>query len=114
MTVYGSLALLAPFLFHSDLRWAVEPVGLPVVLRLGLVATALAYMFFARGHRSVPAVHAVTLSLAEPLTAAALGIIVLNERLTLTAALGMGLVLSGLVVLALTRPGHDKKLLFPG
>lgn len=103
--------LLAPFLFRSDLRWAIEPGGLLVVLHLGLFATALAYILFARGLRSVPVVHAVTLSLAEPLTAAALGVIILNERLTLTGALGMGLVLAGLVVLTLTRTGHDRKLL---
>ena len=95
--------LLLPFLFSSDLGWAVTPGGLLVILHLGLVATALAYLFFARGLRSVPAVHAVTLSLAEPLTAAALGILILRENLTPTAAVGMGLVLTGLVVLGTTR-----------
>lgn len=98
--------LLSPFLFRADLRWAVEPNGLLVVLHLGLVATALAYLLFARGLRSVPAVHAVTLSLAEPLTAATLGILVLNERLTLTASIGMASVLAGLVVLVAPRPGR--------
>ncbi len=95
--------LLLPFLFSSNLGWAVTPGGLLVILHLGLVATALAYLIFARGLRSVPAVHAVTLSLAEPLTAAALGILILRENLTLTAAVGMGLVLAGLVVLGTTR-----------
>lgn len=100
--------LLAPFLFSSDLRWTVQPDGLLVVLHLGLITTALAYQLFARGLRSVPAVHAVTLSLAEPLTAAALGILFLNERLTITAALGMALVSGGLVVLTVprSRPSH--------
>jgi DME family drug/metabolite transporter len=95
--------LLMPLLFYSDLGWTVTPGGIVVILHLGLVATALAYLLFARGLRSVPAVHAVTLSLAEPLTAAALGILVLREGVTLTAALGMGLVLAGLVVLGTTR-----------
>ena len=95
--------LLAPFLFRSDLRWATEPGGLLVVLHLGLVATALAYLLFARGLRSVPALHAVTLSLAEPLTAATLGVLVLKERLTLASTTGMGLVLAGLVVLGTVR-----------
>lgn len=95
--------LLVPFLFQSDLRWATETGGLLVVLHLGLVTTALAYLLFARGLRTVPAVHAVTLSLAEPLTAAALGIIVLKERPTTTAAIGMALVLAGLVILGTSR-----------
>ena len=95
--------LLSPFLFHTDLHWAIEPGGLLVVSHLGLIATALAYLLFARGLQSVPAVHAVTLSLAEPLTAATLGIIVLKEQLTLTAAIGMALVLVGLIVLGMNR-----------
>lgn len=98
--------LLTPFLFSSDLRWALEPGGLFVVLHLGLITTALAYILFARGLRSIPATHAVTLSLAEPLTAATLGILVLKEQLTFTAASGMGLVLAGLVVLGMVRPGY--------
>jgi len=95
--------LLSPFLYGADLHWVIAPGGLIVVLHLGLVATALAYVLFARALRTVPAVHAVTLSLAEPLTAAALGIIVLGERLTGTAAAGMILVLAGLVVLGMAR-----------
>ncbi|MDD2898768.1 MAG: DMT family transporter [Desulfuromonadaceae bacterium] len=98
--------LLSPFLFHSDLSWSVTPGGLVVILHLGLVATALSYLLYARGLRSVPSVHAVTLSLAEPLTAATLGIIVLREKLTITASIGIGLVLAGLVVLA---TGRSKK-----
>ena len=101
--------LLVPFLFSSDLGWTFAPGGVVVVLHLGLIATALAYLLFARGLRSVPAVHAVTLSLAEPLTAAALGILLLKESLTVTAALGMGLVLAGLVVLGTTRSRNTGK-----
>ena len=100
--------LLTPFLFRSDLHWVFEPGGLFVVLHLGLVATALAYLLFARGLQSVPAVHAVTLSLAEPLTAATLGIFVLKERLTFTAMTGMILVLTGLVVLGTPRTRYGK------
>lgn len=104
--------LLAPFLIRSDLHWTFKPEGLLVVLHLGLVTTALAYLLFARALRSVPAVHAVTLSLAEPLTAAALGIIVLKERLTFTAVIGMALVLAGLIVVGMARSAYEKKQLF--
>ena len=100
--------LLTPLLFGYNLHWVVEPGGLFVVMHLGLVTTALAYVLFARALRTVPAVHAVTLSLAEPLTAATLGILVLKERMTVTAAAGMALVLAGLVVLATERTGKAK------
>jgi DME family drug/metabolite transporter len=101
--------LLSPFLLHSDLSWSAAPGGLFVILHLGLITTALAYLLFARGLQSVPTVHAVTLSLAEPLTAATLGILVLREKVTVTAAIGMALVLAGLVILTTARTGVEKK-----
>jgi drug/metabolite transporter, DME family len=96
----GALAL-SPLLFVVDLRWLMQLRGLAVALHLGVVATAIAYALFARGLRAVPVATAVTLSLAEPLTATALGVILLGERLTAPATLGSGLLLGGLALLAL-------------
>lgn len=99
--VFGIGALLlSPFLFTSDLQWVVAPKGIAVVLYLGVVVTALSYWLFARGLRSVPVATAVTLSLAEPLTAAVLGIVLLGERLSPTALCGIPLLFAGLAVLA--------------
>jgi DME family drug/metabolite transporter len=56
---------------------------------------------FARGLRLVSPSHAVSLSLAEPLTAGVLGILLVGETLTLTALLGIVLLLGSLVWLAL-------------
>ena len=94
---------LSPMLFAADLNWLAQPRGLGVVLHLGLVATAAAYTLFARGLMAVPVATAVTLSLAEPLTAGTPGVVVLGEQLTLVTALGMGLVFSGLALLSLGR-----------
>ncbi len=95
--------LLAPFLISSDLSWLAGPRGLLVVLHLGLIATALSYRLFARGLKTVPVATAVTLSLAEPLTAALLGVVVIGERLTLPALVGICLLFGGLALLAV-RP----------
>jgi DME family drug/metabolite transporter len=94
------------------------PGGLALVLYLGAVPTALAYVLFARGLERTGASETATLTLAEPLTAAALGVIALGERPGLAAAAGAALVLSGLAVLALrpaartrdvvTTPGYAK------
>lgn len=92
--------LLSPLLFTSDLHWMAAPRGIAAVLYLGVVVTALSYWLFARGLRSVPVATAVTLSLAEPLTAALLGIVVLGERLSPTALAGIPLLFAGLAVLA--------------
>jgi len=103
--VFGLAALLlSPILLQSDIGWVGTPRGAAVALHLGLLATTLSYLLFARGLRSLPAPTAVTLSLAEPLTAAGLGLLVLQERLSLAALLGGGLLLAGLISLS-WQPG---------
>lgn len=96
---FGGALLLAPLLFFVDLAWLGQPQGMAVALHLGLVATALAYMLYMRGLMILPTATAVTLALAEPLTAATLGIALLGERLTIPALLGMALIFAGLIVL---------------
>ncbi|WP_246329714.1 DMT family transporter [Geomonas limicola] len=92
--------ILSPLLFTADLAWMAAPRGIAMVLYLGVIVTALSYWLFARGLRSVPVATAVTLSLAEPLTAALLGIVVLGERLSPLALCGIPLLFAGLAVLA--------------
>jgi DME family drug/metabolite transporter len=96
---FGGALLLAPLLFFVDLTWLAQPRGVGVALHLGLVTIALAYMLYIRGLMTLPTATAVTLALAEPLTAATLGVFVLGERLTLPALLGMALIFAGLIVL---------------
>jgi drug/metabolite transporter, DME family len=92
--------LLAPILAFGDTAWLAAPEGAALALYLGLIPTALAYVLFAKGLEKLPAPSVATLTLAEPLTAATLGVIILGERPGAVAALGALLVLSGLLVLA--------------
>jgi DME family drug/metabolite transporter len=103
----GALILM-PVMLASDLTWLAQPRGLVVALHLGLITVAVAYLLFGRGLLVVPVATAVTLSLAEPLTAAALGVVVLGERLTTLAAVGIGLLLAGLALLAIGRRSRQK------
>ncbi len=64
------------------------------LLVLGLVHTALCLAVYLGAMRHVPAVHVSVLSYLEPLSAALLGWLVLDE------ALGLGTVLGGLLVVA--------------
>jgi DME family drug/metabolite transporter len=77
--------------------------GLTLALYLGALPTALAYLLFARGLERIGAGETATLTLAEPVTAAALGFAVLGERPGAAALAGAALVLGGLALLAL-RP----------
>lgn len=92
--------LLSPVLLFADTAWLVQPRGLAVALELGLLATAVAYLLFARGLKRVPVANAATLSLAEPLTAGLLGVVVLGERLELAGVAGAGLLMLGLVLIS--------------
>jgi drug/metabolite transporter, DME family len=82
--------------------------GLVLAVYLGALPTAAAYILFARGLERLGAGETATLTLAEPVTAAALGFAVLGERPGAAALAGAALVLAGLALLALrpTAPGR--------
>lgn len=91
--------LLSPLFLVTNTEWLFEPRGAIVSLHLGLLATAAAYILYARGLKRIPVATAVSLSLAEPLTAAILGIVLLGERFTLNTLVGLSLILTGLALL---------------
>ncbi|MEO0560741.1 MAG: EamA family transporter [Chloroflexota bacterium] len=97
--------LLAPLLFLTDVRWIASVGGAVVVIHLGLIATGLSYALFGRGLRTVPVAVAGTLSLAEPLTATLLGVLLLREQVPAAGWAGMALIFGGLLLLAVRRPG---------
>ena len=88
----GAAVLLAPVLAAGSPGWLLTARGLALIAYLGVVTTALAYLFYGRGLRTVSAPVAVTLGLAEPVVAAILGLVVLGERLTITDFVGLALV----------------------
>jgi DME family drug/metabolite transporter len=88
----GAAVLLAPVLAAGSAGWLLTGRGLAVTAYLGIVTTALAYLLYGRGLRTVSAPVAVTLGLAEPVIAAILGLVVLGERLTITDVAGLALV----------------------
>ncbi len=99
--------MLTPMLIGIDLDWLLQPRSIGVILHLGVATMALSYWLFARGLQTVQVGTAVTLSLAEPMTAATLGIIVLGEQLNAQAFFGICLIFSGLVVLVLKRKARE-------
>lgn len=98
----GALMLL-PLLLFVDIHWIGTLHGAATVFYFGLVTAALAYGLFARGLRTVPVASAVTLTLAEPMTAGLLGLLLLGEKMNTQAYCGMLLIFCGLVLLALPR-----------
>lgn len=64
-------------------------------LWLGLIGTGLTYVFWLRGVMRMSASAVTVFSLLSPLSATVLGIVVLEQHLTLLQTLGMVLVLTG-------------------
>jgi DME family drug/metabolite transporter len=112
---FGSAAvLLLPVLVLGDTAWLLTPGGVALALFLGLVPTALAYVLFGRGLRRLASGEVATLTLAEPLTATVLGVLVLGERPGALAVLGAALVLAGLVLLARSGREEEQAEVVPG
>lgn len=90
--------LLLPF-SNGSVGWLFDGGNIWPMLFMGLAATSLAYVLFLGGLEKISSSSAVTLSLAEPLTAAILGVLVVGETLSLTSWMGVALLLGGIIVL---------------
>ncbi len=100
--IFALAALIsAPLIFRGNSDWFETPRGFAMILWLGLIPTALAYIAFAFGLEKVKASTASTLILAEPATATLLAAIVLNESINLRGWLGVGTVIAGLIYLSI-------------
>ena len=78
----------------------VQPKLILGILGLGIVSTALPYVFYTKGLSVLAPSKASVLAFIEPMTATVVGILIFHEPLTLTAALGIGLIFSGIIVLS--------------
>ncbi|GAA4049367.1 DMT family transporter [Agromyces indicus] len=93
-------AVSLPVLLATDAAWITTPEGLAMALWLGLVTTTGAYLLFGAGLRRLTPATVSTLTLAEPLTATLLGVLLLQEQLPGTAITGLFVLASGIVLLA--------------
>jgi DME family drug/metabolite transporter len=76
----------------------------PWLLYLGLVPTALAYVLYVLGMRRTPVSESGVLTLVEPLTATALGVVWFGDRLGVAGGTGTALLLGAVTALILRRP----------
>jgi len=92
--------LLTPVLAFTRGAAAQLAAGWPLLLYLGVVPTAAAYVVFGAGLRRVTVTTAGIATLVEPLTAATLGVLLFGERLSTVAWAGAALLLGALGLLA--------------
>lgn len=101
MTFSLSALLLTPFYFIFDVSWLKDAGNVGIIFYLGIATTSIAYVLYGWGLRKIPASSALTLSLAEPTTAALLGVVVVGEVLSATSWVGIGLLLGSIAILTL-------------
>lgn len=90
--------LVTPVFFLLPLNWAFTGTAPVTLLALGVLSTGLAYALYTWGLKALPASTAVTLALAEPLTAWLLATFLINEPATPLKLIGAALLLAGLYV----------------
>lgn len=104
-SIFATAAVMgAPFLLLVDLNWMRSWSGMVMVAWLAVITIVLAYVLFAVGLKSLSASTVSTMTLVEPLTACILGLVLLDERLTLIGWLGLVILLAGVALLA--RPAR--------
>lgn len=100
MTFTLCAMMLLPF-GKDGVGWVVSGENVWPMLFMGLVATSLAYILYLAGLEKISSSSAVTLSLAEPLTAAMLGVFLVGEYLSPLSWMGVALLLGGIIVLTI-------------
>ena len=99
--VFSLAALLSiPVLLINGTSWLATSGGAVMIIWLGLIPTALAYILYAKGLKGIAPGVASTLILAEPATATILAAVVLNETINLQGWAGIATVAIGLVYLS--------------
>ncbi|GAA2173724.1 EamA family transporter [Arthrobacter parietis] len=91
--------LLMPVLFLTGAPLLESWHNFAVGAYMALVPMFLGYVFFGLGLARVMASTATTLSLAEPVVAAMLAVVIVGERLPAAGWIGVGLVIASLAVL---------------
>lgn len=100
MTFTICAIMLLPF-GKSGISWLGTQENLWPMLFMELFATSIAYILYLAGLEKISSSSAVTLSLAEPLTAALLGVFLVREYLSPISWMGVALLLGGILVLTI-------------
>jgi DME family drug/metabolite transporter len=94
----GAGVVLLPVGLVAGVGWLAEPDGLAMAAWLGVATVAVAYPLLAAGLAKVGVAATATLTLAEPATAAVLGLVVLGEHIEPAGWVGLALVAAGVGV----------------
>ena len=109
---FGAI-IQAPLSLGGDFSFMHEPKFILGVLYGGIATAGIAYGFFTYGISKIGTATAVTVGLMEPLTAAAMGVLLLGETIAPIGYLGIVFILIGLVIVSRPRDTSPTVLLEP-
>ncbi|WP_294947626.1 DMT family transporter [uncultured Microbacterium sp.] len=99
--VFGTAAVLSlPVLLSTSTAWLGTANGAALALWLGVVTVTIAYLLFGAGLRGLSPATVSTLTLAEPLAATVLGLVVVHEQLSAVSVAGLIVIAVGLALVA--------------
>ncbi|MFV0320126.1 MAG: EamA family transporter [Microbacterium sp.] len=100
-SVFGVTAILSlPVVLFTPTAWLFTTDGALLVVWLALVATVLAYLLLGWGLERLNPTTVTTLTLAEPLGATLLGVLVLREQLSPVSIAGLIVIAVGLTIVS--------------
>lgn len=103
----------APLSLGGDFSFLSEPKFIAGVIYGGIATAGIAYGLFTYGISRIGTATAVTVGLMEPLTAAAMGVLMLGETVAPIGYVGIVLILIGLVIVSRPRDTPPTVLLEP-
>ena len=106
----GGAVLSTPLLAIGNTDWIITRNGIALWLYLGVVTIGIVYSCLGWGLRELPAPTVVTLTLAEPMTAAVLATLVLHQAIGAAGWIGIAVVMIALVI---TASGGDSPAELP-
>ncbi|WP_246861968.1 DMT family transporter [Nocardioides sp. SYSU D00065] len=109
LLVVGAAGMAAPWWLTTDLNWVLTPGGAAGLLWVGIVTTAAGNLLLGRSLAGMAPARVATLTLAEPLTAVALGVVVLGERLGPGEILGCVVLMCCLVGQATGQESRERR-----
>lgn len=109
----GGAILSAPLLAVGDTAWMTTRNGIGLALYLGVVTIGVVYTCLGWGLGRLPAPTVVTLTLAEPMTAAILSSLVLRQTVGVAGWIGVVIVLAALLITARGGEARSNPLSVP-
>ena len=100
---FGAIFLFPLMLALEGLHPPNTPLAWELVAMIGIVPTAMAYILYLTGLKLIDATKASVFAIIEPVSAAILAFMILQETLSYDSFIGLALIISSIILISTTR-----------